>query len=288
MVSRMMMLMLMISPVMFGGEHGLTGNLRWDLLQSMDDSVQLISPVLTPSAEKQSPFMNGLFSLVLPGAGQYRTEHYTKAAIFLAAEAAFAAYAIISDNTADKRTAEFQKYAEEQWSPVRYAQWINTHGAADYGPAASIDLNKVRDYDFSEINEWERGLHKLGFSHSLPKFREQQYYELIGKYNQFKFGWKDYPADINGIPVSDGGRYDDMIPQQLLDYAVDRGKANDYYYAASFAVKALVINHVLSAFDAILSTASYNHSISATVQVRPIDRLEGERMMSELKVSVLF
>jgi hypothetical protein len=288
MVFKLMLLVVMLSLTIYGGEHGLTGNLRWDLLQQMNDSVQQISPVITAPAEKQNPFVNGLFSLVLPGAGQYRTDNYTKAAVFLAAEVAFAAYAIISDNTADKKTAEFQKYAEEQWSPLRYAQWINTHGAADYGPAASLDLNKVRNYDFSEINDWERGSHKLGFSHSLPKFREQQYYELIGKYNQFKFGWKDYPADINGIPVSDGGRYDDMIPQQLLDYAVDRGKANDYYYAASFAVKALLINHVLSAFDAMLSTASYNNSIKATVQVRPIDRLEGERMMSELKVSVGF
>ena len=288
MVFRMMMLALVCSTMLQAGEHGLTGNLRWDLLQQLNDSLPNNSTVIAAPAEKQSPFMNGLFSLVLPGAGQYRTEHYTKAAVFLAAEVALVAYAVISDNTADKRTAEFQKYAEEQWSPVRYAQWINTHGAADYGPAASIDLNKVRNYDFSEINDWERGLHKLGFSHSLPKFREQQYYELIGKYNQFKFGWKDYPSDINGIPVSDGGRYDDMIPQQLLDYAVDRGKANDYYYAASFAVKALLINHVLSAFDAMLSTASYNNSIKATVQVRPVDRLEGERMMSELKVSVGF
>ena len=88
--------------------------------------------------------------------------------------------------------------------------------------------------------------------------------------------------------MSDGGRYDEMIPQQLLNYAADRGKANDYYYAASFAMKALLINHILSTFDAILSTASYNNSVSATVQVKPIQSLEGERMMSELTVSVGF
>lgn len=275
------------------GEKKLTGNFRWDIVHTMNDSAATGNPVFANGIEKQNPMLNGLYSLIIPGAGQYRTEHYTKAIVFLAAEAAFAAYAVISNKTADRRTADFQRYAEAHWSAVRYAKWIEQHGVVDYKPnlPTSMDYAKVANNDFSQINAWERGdygNHTLGFSHQLPKFREQQYYELIGKYNQFKFGWDQYPQDANGVPVSDAGRYDEMIPQQLLNYAVDRGKANDYYYAASFAMKALLINHILSAFDAMLSTASYNNSIVATVQVRPLQSPEGERMMSELKVSVGF
>ncbi len=279
--------------ILSAGEHTLTGNIRWDILQTMNDSSASGNPVMAKGIEKQNPMLNGLFSLIIPGAGQYRSEHYTKAVVFLAAEAVFASYAVISNRTADKRTADFQRYAEAHWSPVRYAKWIEQHGVVDYKPnlPTSMDYSKIANNDFSQINAWERGdygNHTLGFSHQLPKFGEQQYYELIGKYNQFKFGWDQYPQDANGVPVSDAGRYDEMVPQQLLNYAADRGKANDYYYAASFAMKALLINHILSAFDAMLSTASFNNSIVATVQVKPIQSPEGERMMSELKVSVGF
>jgi hypothetical protein len=277
------------TTLVLGGEPGgtrLTGNLRWDLVQAMNDTVVSEVSVVVQQPAKQNAMLNGLYSLIIPGAGQYQTDHYVKAGVFVAAEIAFAAFAVISNRNGDKKTEDFQRYAEAHWSPVRYAQWINTYGAADYGPAASINLARVGQFDFTEINEWERGQHKLGFSHTLPKFREQQYYELIGKYNQFKFGWDEYPRDVNGVPISDGMRYDDLIPQQLLNYAVERGKANDDYYAASFAMKALLLNHILSAFDAMLSTASYNHSLTTSFKVTPVESIYGQRLMSEMKVSV--
>jgi len=44
--------------------------------------------------------------------------------------------------------------------------------------------------------------HNIGFSHELPTYNTQQYYELIGKYSQFKYGWDTYVA-------KDGTRYGD-------------------------------------------------------------------------------
>ncbi|MFA5832643.1 MAG: hypothetical protein WDA22_04105 [Bacteroidota bacterium] len=273
--------------VSFGGEKRITGNFQWDLVQVHQDTVSSSVSVLVQSPQKQEPFLNGLYSLALPGVGQFQTEHYTKAAIFISAEVALVVYALVNNSLGNTKTTEFQAYAEQHWSPERYAKWINTYGVSEYGPAASIDLNRVRQYDFSEINDWERGVHKLGFSHSLPKFREQQYYELIGKYHQFKYGWDKYPdLNLDGIPDSDGGRYDDFIPQQLKDYAVERGKANDYYYAASFAVSVLVINHVLSAIDAIISTKSYNSTLSASLNMKPVDGVEGKRLLSQLTIKI--
>lgn len=270
-----------------GGGRKVTGNIQWDLVHVQQDTVVASATITVQAPQKQDPFMNGLYSLAVPGTGQYHSEHYTKAAIFFGAEVALVVYALVSNNSGNNKTKEFQLYAEQHWSPERYAKWINAFGTSEYGPAASIDLNKVRQYDFSEINEWERGVHKLGFSHSLPKFREQQYYELIGKYHQFKYGWDTYPdQNLDGVPDSDGGRYDDLIPQQLKDYAVERGKANDYYYAASFAVSALVINHVVSAIDAFISAKSYNNSISASLQMKPVDGIEGKRLLSELTIKV--
>ncbi len=276
------------------GEHRLTGNFRIDLLAARTDSVSMLSVSVIDDARYQSPLMNGLYSLAVPGAGQWAAERYTKSLLFFGAEVALIAYAMINDDRGDKKTAEFQQYAEAHWSPLRYARWIERHGVADYGPnlPQAMDYAKVSAFDFSQINAWERGdygAHKEGFSHTLPEFRSQQYYELIGKYHQFKFGWDTYP-DVNndGIPDSDGGVTDNMIPQQLKDYAEERGKANDYYYAASFAVSVLVINHVASAVDAFLSTKNFNKQFSASLRIVPDDTPEGKRLRSAVSLSVGF
>ena len=285
------------------GERNLTGNAFWDLQMAVSDTVSAVqSVVVNRPSEAKSPMLNGLFSLVIPGAGQYNSERYTKAAIFIAVEAALITYAVINNRNGNKKTEEFQRYADAHWSAERYARWIENWGVTDYGPnlTAPMDYSKIANHDFSQIREWEQGPHDPnGFSHQLPSYGEQQYYELIGKYNQYKFGWDEYEvdgvraADANGIPPSDhstpgNSQYDKYIPQQMLDYAVERGKANDYYYAAGFAMSALVVNHIISAIDAFISTRSYNKEISATVGVKPIDSYEGKRLMSELRISVGF
>ena len=283
----------------FAGEGNLTGNAFWDLQTAVRDTVTAVQSVVVNQPSKaKNPMLNGLYSLVVPGAGQYNSERYTKAAIFIAVEAALITYAVINDRNGDKKTEEFQRYADAHWSAVRYARWIENWGVTDYGPnlTANMDYSKIENHDFSQIREWEQGPHDPnGFSHQLPSYGEQQYYELIGKYNQYKFGWDQY--EVGGVradeaagipPPSDGGQYEAYIPQQMLDYAVERGKANDYYYAAGFAVSALVVNHIVSAIDAFISTRSYNKEISATVGVKPIDSYEGRRLMSELRISVGF
>lgn len=279
----------------FAGEKKLTGNIEWDLKHAGQDTVIQSEIVPEDNEQHQNPFYNSLFSLVIPGTGQYHSERYTKAAIFFGAEVALIAYAILSDNNGNKKTEEFERYAEDHWSAEQYARWIEAHGKADYGPTSvtftETDFAAIRNnHDFSKINEWEQGSHSEGFSHQLPKFREQQYYELIGKYRQFKFGWDQYPLDGQGIPVSDNKQYDNLLSAdaQITNYATERARANDYYYAASFAVSVLVINHVISALDAYLSTKSFNKEISASLGMKPVDSYDGKRLLSELKISVGF
>lgn len=283
--------------VTVAGEKIFTGNFRVDLMSSAQDSVGQVEEFPEKDGFRQNPFMNGLYSLAIPGVGQVRSEQYTKAGIFFTADVALIVYAIVSDNNGDKKTKEFQAYAEAHWSAERYALWIRNHGA-DYqdlnnsnSPGnTAIDIQRVRNHDFSEVNAWESAIHKIGFSHQLPAYQSQQYYELIGKYHQYKFGWDTYEVDGFGVPVSDNGNYDNLLKseKQFKDYAVERGKANDYYYAASFAASALVINHVISAVDAFFSTKSYNKEISATFQVTPVDGIDGKRLLSEVQIHIPF
>jgi hypothetical protein len=293
MIQKIAVIVACCSVLAMGGEKKLTGNLRLDLTDETLDSLTTASAPHTPHGVSgtKNPFYGGLYSLVLPGAGQYESERYTKAVIFFAAEVALVTYSLVNQHNGNTKTQEFEQYADAHWSAYRYAQYINTYGVADYGPITNFstaDFIAVQNNDFSKINQWESGSHEIGFTHLLPKHGEQQYYELIGKYNQYKFGWDTYPTDGNGVPVSDARKYDEMIPQQMKDYAVERGKANDYYYAAGFAVSAIVINHVISALDAFISTRSYNKEITSSMGMNVKEIGGSKKLFSELNVSVHF
>jgi len=71
-----------------------------------------------------------LYSLVIPGAGEFTTENYTKSAIFLSVEATLlVAATIIYNNKSNNQFNVFENYANANWSIDRYAEWINNHGS---------------------------------------------------------------------------------------------------------------------------------------------------------------
>ena len=95
------------------------------------------------------------------------------------------------------------------------------------------------------------------YSHTLPPYGDQQYYELIGKYPQYNPGWNDAM-----FPFA----YGDPLSPNFLYYSNERGKANTFYNRATTAVTIAVINHVLSALDAGWSASSYN-TVHARVEM---------------------
>jgi hypothetical protein len=273
-----------ISPILNAGER-LTGNARYDLLNIAADSATVQTSVVTrpevPEMHLKSPLAAAGMSLVIPGAGQAYTGSYWKAGIMVCAEIAAITFAVAYTKKGDNKTTEFQNYADEHWSAVRYAEWIKAYGT-DYSPDAAaiasaitinpdVSLPPWQRVNFAQINAWEAQTKTEGFSHLLPAYGEQQYYELIGKYIQFKFGWDGY-KDVFGwtgdVPNSDGKDYF-RFPLQMNDYSTNRGKANNYYNTAAVAVWAVVINHVTSALEAFFSTRSDNmHIIKSDVSFR--------------------
>jgi hypothetical protein len=265
------------------------------LAAAPDSVVQPQSVVLQSSADqtnRRKPLLAAVMSAVVPGSGELYAQRYTKSAIFFAIDAAALTAYIIYNAKGNNKTNSFQNYANTHWSAVRYAEWIQQYGVNDYGPQlpAPFDLGKIANHDFSQINAWERGddgQHSEGFTHELPQFGQQQYYELIGKYDQFKYGWDTYPQDASGIPVSDNGDYLGMVPQQMLNYADDRGEANRFYYAATTFLTIVVANHVLSAIDAAWSTANFNKELTTEVRMKlQGDGLAQQDIMTELSVKI--
>jgi hypothetical protein len=233
----------------------LTGQLHTDSKIIINNYKQQQTVFSDELPGKKNPVLSGILSAVIPGAGQFYNEDYWIAGIFLAAEAALIYVGLTYDKKGDDQTASFEKYADENWSVVDYATWLNTYEGANI--AIDPDENKQpwERVNWSELNAAETG------SHNLPPHGEQQYYELIGKYHQYSPGWNDFT----------GGANKELVSPNLLYYSGERGKANDYYSTAKTAVIGIYINHLLSALEAVWGATRFNNDIALNVRVKSIN-----------------
>jgi hypothetical protein len=88
-----------------------------------------------------------------------------------------------SKKTEDKQDmAECYRFADQHWIEDDYRDWLRD----------SLLITSGSDLD-SFWNKEEQGWDWL--SHHPPDKKDQQYYEMIGKYDQFMFGWDDYPEE---------------------------------------------------------------------------------------------
>jgi hypothetical protein len=236
--------------------------------------------VETPGTK--SPWLAALLSLAVPGAGEVYAGSDLKGAAFFAAELTMWGVAYSYDKEGDDLTAEYKAYADQHWSATRYADWTLAH-LGSLNPYLTISADEYRDLiypedappcdppfscvDWKELNDMERAIADgvlNGYTHTLPYYGEQQYFELIGKYEQFSRGWDDSgdrnPELENNVPIR-------STSNRFYEYAQMRAKANDQYDVASTFVSLAVVNHILSALDAYWSVTRLNKSLHASVRV---------------------
>ena len=239
-------------------------------------------------------------SAILPGAGQAYNGHWTKAIIGLAIEATAIAIWASSNSRGNDAEDDFIDFAHQNWEPKKYAAWINdysdfleeSHGAnitaASVVIPARVDFqtpNSWGDADrtaalqmFAQIQTVERQLFHpetgASFSHQVPNFGDQQYYELIGKYFQFAPGWNDYPdwLDEGGNftaaidpELSGSGNSKPNVSTTFFKYADDHAHAQDLLRRASQISLLVVANHVIAAVDAAVSAKLHNDRISTSM-----------------------
>ncbi len=248
---------------------------------------------------KKSRWLAGLFSLILPGAGEYYAGSYLKGAIFTVVEAAALTTALIYNHKGDFQTNFFQTYANANWDVSKYAAWTLKH-VNDINPGSDVNpanyhvfrnnfdwssagnntnwsqLNNV--VNWGELNRLESDLGR-GYTHQLPSQGEQQYYELIGKYPQYSHGWITSNFDDTDYHV---------LTDQFLWYSHQRGLANEYYKNGNTAVVFLYINHFLSVLDAIWTTDRYNSSIALKFRMERDHYAAGEQFVPTMHLSVNF
>lgn len=256
----------------FGGTN-LAGNhpLKADL-------PQLLTPTGTAGEEK-NPWIAGLLSLAVPGAGEWYCDSKIKGAVFFGVEVASWVTAHVYYKKGDHQTDMFQDFANEHYNASQYALWtlnhlgvLNPDLAGDRGNYFNLIFPNgdttggppYRNINWDELNSMERDVAVVGnnYTHELPYWGQQQFYELIGKYDQFSRGWDDSgpdtPGNVNPILSTS---------KEMFLYASMRANANHYYDISAAFVSIAVINHFVSALDAFLTTKSHNRALHAEVNM---------------------
>ncbi len=251
-----------------------TGNLRIDLFSEAflarkdGNSVTPNSSALPPLegiSGTKSPLLAAALSAAVPGSGEFYSKSYLKSATFFGAEVAtWIVYGVYTKRGND-RTVEYEDFANVHWSVVDYTIWMNRHKDCLINVNPDESLPPQDRLNWENLNACERA---EGFSHILPPFDTQQYYELIGKYAQYTPGWDDSDTSVF-IDYSKPENLDRITPRFGF-YRDMRGDANELLDVARLAINVVVLNHVLSAFDAAWSASRYNRSlqVSARVQIR--------------------
>ncbi len=265
----------------------LTGILSQDLFSTQPDTLSHKDSL--EMFETRSSLKAGLFSLIVPGAGQFYnggTGNYIKAAGFLALEVAAIAVNVIWTNKGNNQTIFFQNYADANFSVLRYAQWIqlNFNGWDPGANSATKNLvNEIFDVntgtapwqkvDFEKLNEVESILGQTSsgqfFSHNLAAHGTQDYYEIIGKYPQFRQGWNPNAATDN-VNITYDQLKDDVETQVDYYYMQQRGDANNFYGVAGTALGVVIANHFLSAIEAAIWAHGHNKSIQTSIGMSPL------------------
>jgi hypothetical protein len=249
----------------------LTGNLQYDLFidsngaHSADTSVAVRKVVYK---RLYSPLRAGLFSAVIPGAGQFYTKTYWQSAAFFGAEVLTWVLYATYQNKGDHKTEEFQNYADEHWSVIRYVDWIcayyiTTNRNAIIPGGQPANTERPWEYvNWLQLNLKEDTLGSmtgLGFTHRLEAHGKQQYYEMIGKYAQFGGGWDDAATFKPGDITANEGIGN--VSPNFLKYRDMRGDANSFYNIATTVSYLIVANHVFSALEAAWNASNINHRI---------------------------
>lgn len=241
-----------------------------------------------------------LSSAILPGSAQAMNGNWIRTGLFAAVEATAIILAVDYQNRAEREERNYERNADQNWSVVQYAQWLTEYHlahnlsnpyisdlrdeVAGLTPTFDTDID-WKAVDISVLRNAERNTRYIttddqsanNFSHTLPAYGSQQYYELIAKYYQYQAGWKDYHDFHDQL----GHTGNDYLQRYFFDrsgayasplfwqFAEDADRFNNLYRTGRTFQMLLIVNHVASAFDALFSVQLKQNRIEATSSIVP-------------------
>jgi hypothetical protein len=243
------------------------------------------APADAKTVVPKSPRKAFFLSMLLPGLGEYYVGA-KRGFVFMGVEAvAWWMYMSYTKkgNDLDK---EFKQFAETNWrysagdSQYSYVEWLAAQMRANDLSDASLprnyaDLAKNPAY-MDSITQALIDRSVSGVSHALPSTKTQQYYEMIGKYPQFVYGWADivgYSTDSQGVkhyfnpslvdslgnPKGNYGENLRTVESPMRNHYVDvRYDSNQNLKRGQNGIELMIVNRVISAIDA--ARLAYHHN----------------------------
>jgi len=207
-----------------------------------------------------------LYSLIVPGSGEFYAGSKIKAALFFGLDVTLWALYFNYHGKGKDKEKEYRAFADVHWSEDEYFQWL-----AD-------SLYKVPYVDSDTATYWDPEKQEWTYlSHHLPDRKSDQYYEMIGKYEQFRWGWDDYDDPTKFSPHRDS-------------YLDTRRISNDWLNKATYSAMFSLANHILSAFDAAIAVKKYNKKGERFSQIEFKTRLveRDHEIIPRMSVSMRF
>ena len=191
--------------------------------RALDDTTKNDTTRVVYSVKGYKSRIGILFSAVVPGSGEMYAGSWIKGALFLGLEVGMWTMYAHYHGQGDDIEDTFHEYADTHWSKDKWLYYYNDES----DPA----------------------------THSLPDKKTQQYYEMIGKYDQFKQGWDDWSP---GSPD---------LTEHRDHYETLRNDSNVAYKNASYCTMVVLLNHLASAFDTAWTIRKYNREVKSRVRV---------------------
>jgi hypothetical protein len=247
-------------------------------------------------------------SALVPGLGQWYAEAKIRAAVFFGIEAGAAIWALMAHGDGNDWKKQYEAFADDHWDVTKYND-KRYDAEQDRVVPPTIDSWYGWWEQWYEDNDALETLDRQ-LTHGLPEIEEKgifrgwnkdhDYYEMIGKYDQFVYGWDDVWGDpLNLLPGDstlapdhhidvwviggvDSVAFDPYIADVNSDhrdhYMDMRHEANKAYKRAKTMFGIILFNHVISAIDAARSANSYNvrHAEAKTSLRMRMKKYEGD------------
>ncbi|HBZ00281.1 MAG TPA: hypothetical protein DEO84_03065 [candidate division Zixibacteria bacterium] len=186
----------------------------------------------------KSPSKAFFMSLIIPGAGQYYNGSKIKAGSFLGVDALLWAGYLIYHGKGVTREKDYKTFADQHY-------------------LSSVFFNWWDGLDTSVTNVFS---HRIYQDSSGNPLRTREYYENIGKYDQFQVGWDDIGINIPPPGTPGGNPNSGTISEHRGAYLNMRKQSNDYFANAKTLAMVSIGNHLVSAFEAAIGARRFNRS----------------------------
>jgi len=214
---------------------------------------ELDNDIIQINYEKKSLAKAMLLSSLFPGAGQfYANKRSITTYIFPLIEIGLIAGYVINYNDGLDKEAAYEDYADENYE--------REHQAEVQREIINIDPNDIYSEDHFRLDGID--LNEDGVTYTIWNNNTQHFYEDIGKYDKYIFGWDDW--NNNNMPDTLNVNLQGWINQTNIEsdlraeYIVMRQNAEESYDKAEMYSFGIIANHILAAIDAVRLTKKYN------------------------------